>query len=264
MPGTPRGGHSRRGQRLSRRWPVLLVLLLGALLAGVWLLRPLPPEAVALEALRSDASVTVTDQGWGYLFQPASPQPALGVVFYPGARVDARAYAPVLRRIAAAGYPVALLRVPLNLALLAQDRALLVLRAQPERRWVLAGHSMGGVAAANLAISDAAPVRGSVAGLIFWAAYPQHDLAAYRLPSLAIFGARDGLIDAQQRARQLRRMPAGTRVVVIDGLNHAGFGAYGVQPGDQTALLPPAEGWLRISQVSLEFLTELAQQRAQP
>ncbi|WP_026369543.1 alpha/beta hydrolase [Kallotenue papyrolyticum] len=263
MPESSRARQRRPCYRFCRWWPVLLTLVVLGLLAGAWLLRPLAPEPAALAALRSDATVTVTDQGWGFFFQPTTRQHPLGVAFYPGARVDARAYAPVLRRIAAAGYPVALLRVPLTLAILAQDRALLVLREHPELRWVLAGHSMGGVAAANLAIADALG-RGRVVGLIFWASYPQHDLAAQRLPALAIFGDRDGLIDAQQREQQLRRMPSGTRVVVIDGLNHAGFGAYGLQPGDQVALLSPAEGWLRISQVSLDFLAGLAQRSEQP
>jgi hypothetical protein len=221
----------------------------------VWqALKPIPPAPEALGALSSDSTVTVEVKEWGYLMKPTGKAARVGLVFYPGARVDYRAYAPVLRQVAAAGYPVALMWVPFNLAITRQDRARVVLEAYPQTRWVLAGHSMGGVAAANLAFSDDPLARQSVAGLIFWASYPQHDLSGQSLPTLALFGSQDGLVTAEKRAREIPRMPKGTRVVVLEGLNHAGFGAYGAQPGDPPATIPQAEGWKRIAQASVEFL----------
>jgi len=244
-----------------RFWLIFFGLMLffaASVVFYVWrALKPIPPAPEALAALGSDSAVSVELEPWGYLMKPTGKAMPVGLAFYPGARVDYRAYAPVLRQIAAAGHPVALMWVPFNLAITDQDRAKVVLEAYPQIRWVLAGHSMGGVAAANFAFSNDPLVRGSVVGLIFWASYAQYDLSAQSLPTLAIFGSQDGLVTAEKRAREIPRMPKGTRVVVLEGLNHAGFGAYGAQPGDLPATIPQAEGWRQIAQASLAFLRTL-------
>lgn len=244
-----------------RFWLIFFGLMLffaASVVFYVWrALKPIPPAPEALSALSNDAAVSVEAKDWGYLMEPAHNTAQLGLVFYPGARVDYRAYAPVLRQIAAAGYPVALMWVPFNLAITDQDRAKVVLESYPQLRWVLAGHSMGGVAASNFAFSDDPAVRQSVVGLIFWASYPQYDLSGFTLPTLALFGSKDGLIPAEKRALEVSRMPKGTRVEVLEGLNHAAFGAYGAQAGDQAADVPQAEGWERIARASIEFLRQV-------
>lgn len=244
-----------------RFWLIFFGLMLffaASVVFYVWrALKPIPPAPEALGALSSDTAVSIELENWGYLIKPTINVARVGLVFYPGARVDYRAYAPVLRQIAAAGYPVALMWMPFNLAITDQDRAKVVLKAYPQTRWVLAGHSMGGVAAANFAFSDDPLARRSVAGLILWASYPQYDLSGQSLPTLALFGSQDGLVTAEKRAREIPRMPKGARVVVLEGLNHAGFGAYGAQPGDLPATIPQAEGWKRIARASVEFLRVL-------
>ncbi|WP_052606040.1 alpha/beta hydrolase [Calidithermus timidus] len=244
-----------------RFWLIFFGLMLffaASVVFYVWrALRPIPPAPEALSALSSDAAVSVEARDWGYLMKPTHNTAQLGLAFYPGARVDYRAYAPVLRQIAAAGYPVALMWVPFNLAITDQDRAKVVLEGYPQLRWVLAGHSMGGVAASNFASSDDPAVRRSVVGLILWASYPQYDLSGLTLPTLALFGSKDGLIPAEKRALEVPRMPKGTRVEVLEGLNHAAFGAYGAQAGDQPADLPQAEGWEQIARASIEFLQQV-------
>ncbi|MER3444856.1 MAG: alpha/beta hydrolase [Meiothermus sp.] len=243
----------------SRRfWLIFFGLMLffaASVVFYVWqALKPIPPAPEALGALSSDSAVRVEAKNWGYLLRPAGEAANVGLAFYPGARVDYRAYAPVLRQVAAAGYPVALLWVPFNLAISDQDRARVVLEGYPQTKWVLAGHSMGGVAAANFAASGDPLVQRSVVGLILWASYPQNDLSSRTLPTLALFGSKDGLLTAEERARQIPRMPKGTQVEVIEGLNHAGFGAYGAQSGDQPADLGQPEGWQRIAQATVAFL----------
>ena len=55
-----------------------------------------------LIALRSDDSITVTE-GKDIVFRPAASEPDTGIILYPGGRCDARAYAPIMRELAAAG-----------------------------------------------------------------------------------------------------------------------------------------------------------------
>jgi len=54
-------------------------------------------------------------------------------------------------------------------------------------------------------------------------------------------------------------LPADTQYVVIDGGNHAQFGSYGFQPGDNEATISPEEQWTQISTATVEFLKTLSQ-----
>jgi len=102
---------------------ILLVVILIAI-AGfvVWGSMPLGPGPEALAALQSDNQVEVTSGQW-LLFEPATGEADLGFIFYPGGRVDYRSYAPLAHRIAAEGYRVIIVPMPLNLAVFAPGRA---------------------------------------------------------------------------------------------------------------------------------------------
>lgn len=73
-----------------------MLALLAILVAGslAWGLTPLGPGADALSALEGGEGVTVLDVAYGYEFAPEEAGP-VGVLIYPGGRVDARSYAPL-------------------------------------------------------------------------------------------------------------------------------------------------------------------------
>jgi len=78
-----------------------------------------------------------------------------------GARVDARAYSPAGQAIAAEGYQVVIVPMPLNLAGFAINRASKVITAFPHIvHWVIGGHSHGGAMAASFAYNNPATVKG--------------------------------------------------------------------------------------------------------
>ncbi len=93
-----------------------VLLLAGLLLFVAWGLTPLGPAPEALAAMESNQVVTVRDRGDYVSFAPAGMTPITGFIFYPGGHVDYRSYAPVAQRIAARGYLVAIVRMPLSLA----------------------------------------------------------------------------------------------------------------------------------------------------
>ena len=110
-----------------RRWPwivggVLLVLLLAVGGFVLWAAQAAAPMPEALAALQSDARVTVQDRPW-WIFQPTGAAPTTGLIFYPGAKVDPRAYAPAAHQLAAAGNLVVIVPMPLNLAVFGAGRA---------------------------------------------------------------------------------------------------------------------------------------------
>ncbi|KAB8142762.1 alpha/beta hydrolase [Chloroflexia bacterium SDU3-3] len=222
-----------------------------------WAELPLGAQDVALAALRSDDRVVVSEGRW-LAFQPAGGAGDTGLIFYPGARVDERAYAPVLRQIAAQGYLVVLVPMPLHLAIFDGDAADDVRVAYPDvRRWVLAGHSMGGAMAASYA--HARP--DALAGIALWAAYPQaSDSLADRtgLRALAVFGELHGLVSPDERAQAQERMPPDMRTLVIAGGNHAQFGSYGAQPGDAPAAIDAAAQQAQVVSATLDLLWDVA------
>lgn len=235
-----------------RRVSLLLLLIITGCAPQIQALfvPPLAPNQAALEALQSSPTVKVEPTAYGYAFVPSSPAKG-GFAFYPGGRVDLRAYSPILRRIAEAGYRVALLEMPLSLAILDQGKAQSPISANPELKWAVGGHSLGGVAAANFAADNQA-----VKALVLWASFPQNDQSTLKIPTLALFGDQDGLIGAERRSEESKKLPQGSTVTVIAGLNHAGFGGYGPQPDDKPATIGPEAGWNQAAALTTAFLEQ--------
>ncbi len=236
-------------------WLVFLGGLLLFATATVWYtwqaLTPYAPGEAALRALEGGAGLEVRSTAYGWVFIPQGAAKG-GLAFYPGGLVEPQAYAPVIRRIAAEGYRVALLQVRFNLAVTEQGKARQAMAEAPGLAWAVGGHSLGGVVASNFADSNP-----QVKALVMWAAYPQNDLSAKNLPTLALFGERDGVIRPEQLAASQGKFPQGTSRQTIAGLNHAGFGAYGPQRGDNSATIPPEAGWNEIARRTVAFLDQV-------
>jgi len=223
------------GSRRPRwRWLVwvaaVFALALGAF-AGWGLIVPAPmPEALA--ALGSTEAVAVSADPW-LTYAPANGAPRAGLVFYPGARIDPRAYAPAMAALAAQGYLVVTPRMPLNLAVLAPGRAQEIIAAHADLPWAIGGHSLGGAMAAQFATT------GAVRGLVLWGAYPPAgvDLRGAQLRVAVVYGSADGLSTPAEVEAARLRLPAEATWTLIVGGNHAGYGWYGAQRGDGAATI---------------------------
>ena len=165
--------------------------------------------------------------------------------------MDYRAYAPVLHQIAAHGYFVALVSVPLNMAIFDTNAADQVMELFPNiQRWVVGGHSLGGVTASSFA-SDHLE---SIDGLVFWASYPANDgLKDTNIKALTIYGTNDMEGDTQINISQ-SRLPDSAQFITIDGGNHAQFGSYGPQSGDRPATITDEEQWAQAANLTVQFL----------
>jgi len=211
------------------------------------------PEAQA--ALQSDEQVRVESGPW-LLFQPVGVEPTTGLVLYPGGRVDPRAYAPAARALAAEGYLVAIVPMPLDLAVLAPDRAADVMAAFPNvEKWVIGGHSLGGAIAARFAHQN----PGMVHGLVLWASYPatSDDLSDRDMLVASIYGTQDGLATGDKIAASRPLLPSATNWVAIQGGNHAQFGWYGPQDGDNEASVSRQEQQSQIVAATLDLLAQV-------
>ncbi len=190
------------------------------------------PEALA--ALESDAAVTVSKTGTGWLFDGPSADRAL--IFYPGGKVEETAYAPFLRLLAERGIDVYLVRMPARLAFLGINRAEAVMAENSCAHWYIGGHSLGGAAAAIYASAHGE----SLDGLILCAAYPTKPLDP-ALTELLLYGSEDGVLDREKLEEGRAFSTDRCLELVLKGGNHAGFGCYGPQKGDGEASLSPEE-----------------------
>jgi pimeloyl-ACP methyl ester carboxylesterase len=197
------------------------------------------------DVLKSDQRIAVETTDHGLEFRRRVNQKPVGMIFLPGGMVQPVAYAPLMRRIASAGYPAHLLYLPMRCACTdAQVRELFqkihrVIKAEPNVAWLLAGHSRGGMLASRFVHENGA----GLVGLVLIATTHPRDfsLADLTMPVTKIYGTFDGVaIYAKMRQNQ-HLLPQNTTWVQIPGANHVQFGYYRHQLGDDRAIISRAE-----------------------
>ena len=158
--------------------------------------------------------------------------PTAGLVFYPGGKVQPEAYAPLMQKCAQRGILCVLLKPTFNLAIIDMDAANGVTAQFPDvSTWVLAGHSMGGVAAADYASRH----PDEFDAIAFLAAYPAVDLSKLDGKVLSIIGSNDGVLNRDKYEQAHDLLPDSVQKLVIEGGNHAYYGNYGEQVNDGQA-----------------------------
>ena len=232
--------------RLHRAW-VTTGSIAGIIFVG-WSLWAYRASGEAHGALVSDKAVAVVTGDGYWRFQPGAPA-KLGLLFFPGALVDPVAYAPLTRAVAARGHTVLLVQVPRRGAMGGAESQELVERysravreveaAGGPVRWVVGGHSRGGVISSALARTRPPYVVGLV---LIGTSHPRDfSLSHLELPVTQIFGTRDTVADVDKVVAARRNLPPSLTVVEIDGGNHSQFGYYGFQPGDWPATITREE-----------------------
>lgn len=175
-------------------------------------------------------------------FVPVSGDGKSALIFICGSGVAAAAYAPLLRPIAEAGYPVFVVRLPHRFALFesskrrAVDQARAVIKAHPQvAQWVISGHSLGGALAARLAYADAGALSAMV---LIGTTHPKtDDLSFLQIPVTKVYASADGVAPRDRVLANRALLPKHTRWVEIPGGNHSQFGRYGHQLFDGTATI---------------------------
>ncbi len=186
------------------------------------------PEPEPLAAVKADERIVMTDDSAAVVLEPASGATGVGLVFVPGAKVEAAAYAAKLSGLVAEqGVTVVITKPWLNLAFF-DFRPLdtFTALAPDVDTWIVGGHSLGGVRSCMLATQADA--------LALFASYCSTDLAQSGLPVLSISGSEDGLSTPEDIADGRPLLPGDAEFVEIDGASHSSFGDYGLQAGDGT------------------------------
>ena len=157
------------------------------------------------------------------------------LIFYPGAKVEFRAYAPLMNELCDRGFECYLLKMPFNLAFFGINEAEKYLDENKDN--YLMGHSLGGSMAAEYLSNNPA----NIDGLILLASYSASNIADLNIKVLSIYGSEDGVLNREKYNESKTNLPANFFEFVIDGGNHAGFGSYGKQKNDLEAKISGKE-----------------------
>lgn len=213
-----------------RKWLVAggILLLILAILMGAFLWYVSDyyrAENVALEVMAQGSGITVQDNLT--ILSPTYPTDT-AIIFYPGAKVEAEAYLPLLDQIRQTGVTCILVHMPFNMAIFDADAAEEVISRFPEiQHWYVAGHSMGGAMASKFASDHPDQVDGLILmGAYIYGDYPDED-------TLTIYGSLNQSVEDNIDYTE--------NIVEIEGGNHAQFGNYGPQKGDLPATISAEE-----------------------
>ena len=211
---------------------ILFLIVLLTIVFIFWGMNPTKATKDVKEFLKNSyvVKVFVSEKG-DIIFEPKSGNLLVGVVFYPGGHVEHIAYAPLAYMLAQKGIKVVILKVPLSLAFLRIDGAREYIEKDTKIKWLVAGHSLGGVAACEFARKN----KDLVKGIILLASYPAKDMSNFDVSVLSLLGSNDGLLSEEKWKQKKILLPAHTEYFVIRGGNHSQFGEYGLQKGDKLA-----------------------------
>jgi hypothetical protein len=175
------------------------------------------------------------------------------LVFYPGGLVEPVSYLPLFEPLTNEGYEIYIMKMPFNLAILNTDAIEELERhTSDDVPTYLSGHSLGGASAALYLAEE----PDAVDGLVLLAAYPagSSDLSDVDFPVISVTASKDGILDWETYEDSKVLLPDNTTYITIEGGNHANFGSYGTQAGDEKSDVTRMSQYAEIQNI---FLNEL-------
>jgi len=202
---------------------ITIVAVLGCL---VFLLDCYSADMDDIEGFRQGELKCYEENG-NIIFSPENAE--IGFIFYPGAKVDHRAYIPLLEACSEKGIFCAIVEMPLYFPLIDPDAADEIRNAHPEiKSWYIGGHSLGGYSA-SMHVCDNPEVY---EGLILLASYSAADLVKTDIKVLTVYGDCDEVMNRQRYDAGLELLPKDYTEIVINGGYHSYFGMYYGQDGE--------------------------------
>lgn len=204
-------------------------------------------EETVYEYMNGTENVSVVKVDSGLFSDGSGNDTAL--IFYPGAKIEYTSYLPLLAELSERGVDCYLVEMPLNFAFFDGDAADAIMDNTNYSRYVLAGHSLGGVVAASYINhtnrSD---------GLVLLSAYVTSKIDK---PVLSIYGSEDKVLN-METYNESKHYMANLTEYVIEGGNHEQFAYYGTQSGDGVATISPEEQQRQTADRIMEFINSLS------
>jgi Predicted esterase len=222
---------------MKKKHPILKTIkriwFLIAISFTIWLVYSYQSRGVSDSFLQNNNKISVKDTEDYFLFEPKQKFDKV-FVFFPGAMVDPKAYVPLCRKISENGIKVYLIKMPWRLASKGYEiPKQLGLFADKTKTYILAGHSQGGKMAAQFVKENPNLIDKLI---LIGTTHPRDiSLADSTIPILKIYGSDDGVADEYTIFKNKSKLPVSAKFIKIEGANHAQFGYYGFQFGDNSA-----------------------------
>ncbi|WNC72170.1 alpha/beta hydrolase [Thalassotalea psychrophila] len=233
------------------KWTIItFILVVGT--TAIWMSVPFDyQQQVTEQSLSSSDTVTVST-GDFIEFKPAF-KATVGIIFYPGGKTTASTFAPLMHEFARQGFYSAITPMPLKTAFLGIDKANDVIAANPTiKHWYIAGHSLGGVAAAEYVKTSPQSVK----GLLLWASYPGSDISNLSIAVHSLSAGKDLQSTPDKIAINKVKLPTHTVYQVIENANHWQYGHYQDDLNEQQGLISRAEQQQKVVVATVEFIEQ--------
>lgn len=171
------------------------------------------------------------------------------IIFYPGAKVEYTSYLPLFTNLASKGIDCYLVEMPFNLAFFGINSADDLIKNSSYQHYFMAGHSLGGAMAGSYVNSTS----NSISGLIYLSSHLPKEI---HVPVLSIRGTNDGVINLTSYNQAKPLVKNNFTEIIINGGNHAQFGYYGVQSGDNPANITPESQQNQTADAIIRFINE--------
>ncbi|MQS88205.1 alpha/beta hydrolase [Companilactobacillus mishanensis] len=220
---------------------IAIIILIG-ITFGIVKSKEYQPSPSAINDAKTSTMVGSTTEFKGNTTKPR-------IIFYPGALVEPKSYSIWAKQVSNAGYSVYIVRFPLDMAVLNANAAR---KIQNNKDYIIGGHSLGGTMAARYAHNNTKHLK----GIFFLASYPEKkgNLRHTSAPVISITGTKDGVLDQKNYKTSKKYLPKTTDFEEIKGGNHAGFGSYGKQKGDNKAIISNKEQQNKVAQLLINWL----------
>ena len=234
---------------MNKKIKISLIIIIALILAyGIYYLTDYyPAEKTATDCLNGSENVSVANFDSGLFLDGPGNESAL--IFYPGAKVEYTSYLPLLMELSNRGVDCYLVQMPFNIAFFGEDTAGGIINSTNYTHYILAGHSLGGVVAA-----DYVNKTGNGDGLVLLSAYSNSKITK---PILSIYGSEDKVLN-RESYNQAKVLADNFTEFVIDGANHEQFAYYGSQSGDGIATISPEDQQMQTVDKILEFIKNLS------
>jgi hypothetical protein len=215
---------------------VVLILTMAILGFVIWASMAAKANTTELDKFlkSSNDALTVRNNPSYWEIMPKSCNPVVcsrGIIYYPGAKVDAQAYFYKLGFLAQ-DHKLFITKPPLNLAFFNINQADEIINNNPEiKNWSIGGHSLGGAMACEYAKNNTQKLN----TLILVGTYCNSDISSTNLKVISIHGSLDGVLKSEKLAENAKNLPSNYLDFSIVGMNHAQAGNYGDQSGDKPA-----------------------------
>ena len=223
---------------------ILIVFILIACFAIFYVNDYYHADKIAIDRLNANDNVSVVKTSNGLLLDGPGNDTAL--IFYPGAKIEYTAYAPMFKDLSEKGIDCYLVEMPFNLALLGQNSADEIIDSGNYSHYFISGHSLGGAMAASYVNST-----NKTDGLILFASY---STCKIEKPVLSIYGSEDKVLNKEKYLDSINFIEDNLTEIEIKGANHAQFAYYGNQSGDGVANISASSQQKQSASAIMEFI----------